>query len=62
MSYATTKPQFITKIDRAARGRFAGRLRRNRAADDCTPAVCIEVPMLFTFGSIYSTSCLVYVE
>lgn len=69
------KPQFITKIDRKAlisTAKFVGKLcktnNRMMADDDdddeiehCN-TVCIEVPMLFTFNSIYSTSCLLYIE
>ncbi|KAJ8909365.1 hypothetical protein NQ315_014196 [Exocentrus adspersus] len=67
----TRKPQFLLPYDKrqlaARHSRLARRLRRSvqdssRNASTNQATVIVEVPMLFTLGSIYSTNCLVYLE
>lgn len=62
------KPLFITKYDKQipSKNKFVGKLRKYKTneinSNDFENTVCVEVPMLFTFGSIYSTTCLLYIE
>lgn len=60
------KPQFLARHERGRahpKGRFKIKTSiMKRDDDETTSVVFLEVPVLFTLGSVYGASCLVYVE